>query len=95
LNSGDESAALVNVQPFLDYVNTEKPLVTGIIRNRTKGFLADVDVIKSKLTTEVEDAYLVKEMLPVYEKVRVIKGTAISSRKLFQHTDIAQAARIR
>lgn len=65
----------MNIQPFLDYVNTEKPIVKSTIANRGKDFLANVDVIKVKMTTEVEDAYLVKEMLPVYESVRVIKGT--------------------
>jgi hypothetical protein len=66
----------VNIQPFLDYLNSERPAVKSIITNRAKGFFGDIDVIKAKLTTEVEDAYLVKEMLPVYEKIRVIKGTA-------------------
>lgn len=66
----------MNIQPFLDYVNSERPIMKSIITNRGKGFFGDIDVIKAKMTTEVEDAYLVKEMLPVYEKVRVIKGTA-------------------
>lgn len=80
---GDDSASLVNVQPFLDYVSSERPIVKSIITNRGKGFLTDLDVIKTKMTTEVEDAYLVKEMLPVYEKIRVIKGAAISASKYF------------
>ena len=65
----------MNIQPFLDYLSSEKPILKAIITNRGKGFFGDIDTIKAKLTTEVEDAYLVKEMLPVYEKIRVIKGT--------------------
>ena len=66
----------MNIQPFLDYLSSEKPILRSIITNRGKGFFSEVDMIKARLTTEVEDAYLVKEMLPVYEKIRVIKGTS-------------------
>ena len=67
----------MNIQPFLDYLSSERPILRSIVANRGKEFFGEVDTIKARLTTEVEDAYLVKEMLPVYEKVRVIKGTAI------------------
>lgn len=66
----------MNIQPFLDYLSSERPILRSIIANHGKGFFGEVDMIKARLTTEVEDAYLVKEMLPVYEKIRVIKGTS-------------------
>lgn len=66
----------MNIQPFLDYLSSERPILRSIVANRGKGFFGEVDMIKARLTTEVEDAYLVKEMLPVYEKIRVIKGTS-------------------
>lgn len=73
----------MNIQPFLDYLSSERPIIKSIITNRGKGFFADIDMIKARLTTEVEDAYLVKEMLPVYEKIRVIKGTSRYPSKCF------------
>jgi hypothetical protein len=44
------------------------------VLNRAKEFLGSLELIKGKMTTEVEDAYLVAEMFPVYAEVRKIKG---------------------
>ncbi|KAL1584732.1 hypothetical protein WHR41_06887 [Cladosporium halotolerans] len=72
--NNDTSATIVDVQPFLDYVKSERRVLVGIITNLMKDFMKGMDLINAKATTEVEDAYLVKQMLPVYAKVRKIKG---------------------
>ena len=77
----------MNIQPFLDYLSYERPVLKLIVTNREKGFLGEVDMIKARLTTEVEDAYLVKEMLPVYEKIRVIKGASKNSPTNVSHLE--------
>lgn len=55
-------------------------MLDGIITNLTKDFMKGMDLINAKATTEVEDAYLVKQMLPVYAEVRKIKGIAAFSK---------------
>jgi len=64
----------MDLKPFFDYVDSEVPNLRGAVLNRAKEFLGNLELIKGKLTTEVEDAYLVAEMFPVYAEVRKIKG---------------------
>lgn len=45
-----------------------------------------LDLIKAKSTSEAEDAYLATQMLPVYEKVRKIKGM-LGLRRPYDHKD--------
>lgn len=64
----------MDLQPFHNYVKSEKPVLKGIVANHIKDFVAKFNLLLAKSSTEVEDAYIVKEMLPVYAKVRLIKG---------------------
>lgn len=67
----------MDLKPFFDYVDSEGPNLRGAVSNHAKEFLGSLELIKAKLTTEVEDAYLVAEMLPVYAEVRKIKGKSL------------------
>lgn len=64
----------MDLAPFYEFVKTEKPILKQIVANHIKDFGHKFGIIKAKAATEEEDAYLVKEMLPIYEEVRKIKG---------------------
>lgn len=69
----------MDLKPFFDYVDSEGPNLRGAVSKRGNEFLGSLELIKAKLTTEVEDAYLVGEMFPVCAKVRKIKGKSLLS----------------
>lgn len=86
----------MNLDAFYEYVDLEKPVLKKKITECMKGFLMSLETIRERSTTEVEDAYLVKAMLPVYAKVRLIKGRSMINSLFFLHgLTIFQAGRIR
>ena len=52
-----------------------------LLLSQSFGALNCGGVDNKKLTSEEDDAYLVDGMIPIYKKVRVLKGKLISSRR--------------
>lgn len=71
---GDPSGQLVMLDAFYEVVHCERRRLCHDIADWMQQYVNDLDVIKSKMTLDDEDAYMTQAMLPIYAKVRVIKG---------------------
>lgn len=83
---------------FYDYIYKEKAQLSGLVKASFDRFIDGLEYacrpftwnheliitsdIRTKLTSEEEDAYLVSGMLPIYDEVRQLKGKSTMSQKL-------------
>ncbi|USW49512.1 Putative P-loop containing nucleoside triphosphate hydrolase [Septoria linicola] len=70
----DPNYGFVDLEPFLDYINTEKTRIPHAVRQSCQRILEGLENIQRKATLIDEDAYVVEAMAPVYKDVALLKA---------------------
>lgn len=91
-NTGSYDESYMSLNKFYNYVAAKNRELPGLVNTAFDRFIDKAECVRHpvststliiysdvrlKLTSEEEDAYLVQAMLPIYDKVRRLKGKLI------------------
>ncbi|KAK5120153.1 hypothetical protein LTR85_006634 [Meristemomyces frigidus] len=79
--NADENAPFVALSDFFNYVQAEMNRITHAVQTWADRLFEGITLVSQRLRSEDQDAYLSAAMLPIYERVRDLKGGPGKGRK--------------